>query len=163
MPDAFGNLLGIQDFTLYRQIRLHSYLDPDVVLACPLGGRVYVHHLSKGQAPEQTILVIQPLRNNSFCLTVGKYGPPLIWVSYNAGLKYGGVNIVPRVGNAVVSSPDEIIFTVDMLDGSCWFALNNHDRTRVADVSKSDTTEGNPIIGFEWNGGDNQRWRAQIV
>ncbi len=61
MPDANGNLLGIQDFIANRRIRLASYLDPDVVMACPTTATdsVYVHHLSTSPDPDRTIFSIQ--------------------------------------------------------------------------------------------------------
>ena len=56
----------------------------------------------------------------------------------------------------------ERMFTVDFVDG-CWFALNTCDRVLVMDIMQSRTDEGTPIIGFGWNGGNNQRWRAEML
>jgi hypothetical protein len=58
---------------------------------------------------------------------------------------------------------DNVEFTVDMLDGGHWFALNNHDKSYVVDVAESNTSRNARLLAFKWNGGDNQRWRAEIV
>lgn len=54
--------------------------------------------------------------------------------------------------------PDNLEFAMvcDDCDNG-YTAINNHDRTRVFDDagSKSDGL----ILPFQWNGGDNQRWR----
>ena len=55
------------------------------------------------------------------------------------------------------------LFTIDDLNPSPWFALNNWDHSRVADIRRSDMHDGNDVIGFPWNGGDNQKWRYEVV
>jgi len=72
----------------------------------------------------------------------------------------GLTNEQARTGH--YSGDDILNFTGDWVDG-CWFAFNNHDRTRVADVRDSYAAEGTPILGYRWNGGGNQLWRAHIV
>lgn len=167
MPDASGNLLGIDDFTNGRQVRFYSYLDPDVVMALtPENPHTCVHHLSSGAVPRQTVFTIHkaPGRpQDRFELSVAfepGWDVQLAWLAWDDGSDSGtwltNATGVPNQG------PDMNVFTIDVVDG-CWFALNNSDHTRVADVSGSGTFEGNEIIGFPWNGGPNQRWRAEIV
>lgn len=55
------------------------------------------------------------------------------------------------------------IFTIDDLDPSPWFALNNFEKSRVVDVRRSEMYDGNHILSFPWNGGDNQKWRAEVI
>lgn len=55
------------------------------------------------------------------------------------------------------------LFTIDDLDPSPWFALNNFDKSLVADVRREEMYDGNYVIGFPWNGGGNQRWRFETV
>lgn len=165
MPDASGNLLGIDEFTTGRQVRFYSYLDPDVVLSMPVDSdQACVHRMSSGPAPTHTIFTIERYPTlPQFTLTF-TYEPGwtqnLAWVSWDDGSD-SGVWLRNRSG-APDRGPDMEIFTIDMVD-SVWFALNNSDHSLVADVSGSDTGEGNQIIGYEWNGGHNQMWRAQLA
>lgn len=55
------------------------------------------------------------------------------------------------------------LFTIDDLDPSPWFALNNADKSRVADISQSFMVNNRYVISFPWNGGDNQKWRVEVV
>lgn len=56
---------------------------------------------------------------------------------------------------------DHLIFTGDLLDPAPWFALNNNEHDKVVDVDHGRTDENTPVIGFPWNGGDNQKWRME--
>lgn len=60
----------------------------------------------------------------------------------------------------------------DMRAGACqidatgpgWVAINNLDHDRVLDVKGADVGSDNiSIIGYPWNGGNNQRWRMVPV
>lgn len=53
------------------------------------------------------------------------------------------------------------LFTIDDLDPSPWFALNNFNKSQVADISEGMMAPGRYVITFPWNGGDNQKWRFQ--
>lgn len=55
------------------------------------------------------------------------------------------------------------LFTIDDLNPSPWFALNNHDKSKVVDVREELMYDGNYIICFPWNGGGNQKWRFEQV
>lgn len=156
MPDADGNLTSMQDFIPYREVRLHSALDNGrLVLAMPRLGHAYVHRLEKGEAPEETIFQIRG-GEYGFVLAIRHWdGPhskvviPLTWCGGFLEARLG----VPHI--------DEC-FQVDMVD-RCWFALNNQARTRVADVAHGNTAHGSAVVSWPWNGGENQKWRAQIV
>lgn len=50
-----------------------------------------------------------------------------------------------------------VLICDELQDG--YVAINNHDRTRVFDLSQSKTSAGSAIIAFPWNGGGNQWWR----
>jgi len=186
MPDAAGNLYK-EDFLDQTVVRFVSYLDPDVVLACAFTGNAYVHRLSNGpHAPDQddSLFRIGTLQNPNgrpaapdgfFYLhpMCQDYIPRAEYYDEDPTMMVLACSIVSdddSVDGSLLSAVDwqahfyhpEELFTVDMVDG-CWFALNNHDRSAVADVNGSGTAEGNTISGWSWNGGDNQRWRAEPV
>ena len=156
MPDANGNLTGIGDFIDGRRVRFQSYLDSANLVLSVRDRGCCVHNLTN-PSPSETIFTIAGAENGYFTLRTARevylfwgYGPPgrparLTW--YLAGM---------------ASEWSRFRFTVDMLDG-CWFALNRVDREVVADVEYSRTAEGTPVIAYEWNGGHNQYWRAQLI
>lgn len=153
MPDQFGNLNSLADFTTGRRIRFISYLGPDLALACK-STVAYIHHLSVNG--DFTVFTITKTSEGFGLNNHADLG----WWSNDDGRGHSGVYV--GYPNHMVTQPYDYGFTVDFVNG-VWFALNNHDHTRVVDVKESDTTEGNQVIGFEWNGGDNQIWRAQLV
>jgi hypothetical protein len=165
MPDAYGNLLGIEDFTDGLRIRLVSYLNPDVVA----GFR------ASSDAPWPWAAVNVRSDNEGWSLFTVRRLIPKGWQVPNAFaletstiLGDGNPGLLTWFDDKMVllSAQDwrgSLVCTVDMLDGGCWFALNNQDRSRVLDVSHGRTDKYTPLIPFKWNGGDNQRWRAEIV
>jgi hypothetical protein len=168
--DAYGNFTSLQDFTTGSVIQLTSYLDPDIVLDTHAvfdqwgdmtSTNVGVHRLSNGPTTTSHLIVDsaweQDPSSDQFCLLFNQYGVVLSWaINGPRGFPLELVMVGSNVG------PDYSKFTVDFVDGP-WFALNTPDRTLVADISESGTAEGSPIIGFPWNGGANQIWRAQRV
>jgi hypothetical protein len=56
------------------------------------------------------------------------------------------------------------IFTIDAVkNDDTWFALNNFNKQWVVDVKGATTADKTPCISWQWNGGDNQVWRAETV
>jgi hypothetical protein len=53
-------------------------------------------------------------------------------------------------------------FTTDYLDDT-WFALNNRDHSQVADIDGDNIGDGVRILSYPWHGGDNQKWRVEVV
>ena len=159
MPDAHGNLLGIHEFTDGRKIRLHSGLGGgDLVFWFGMEEWPKLHSLNDGEARPDTVLTIEARpENGAFRLfqrdRMGDHALRLIWRD----------NMIGREYDDRYQPDHKDQFTVDMLDGGCWFALNNLMRSRVFDVEYGEARAGARIIAWEWNGGANQRWRAQIV
>lgn len=59
---------------------------------------------------------------------------------------------------------DYSIFTIDAVKGDGpWFALNNFNKKWVVDIKGGGNADKTPIISWDWNGGDNQIWRAETV
>jgi hypothetical protein len=117
-----------------------------------------LHSLHDGDAREQTILTIDARpQNNAFSLvlreTPGLWHYKLWWLGGRISIEFDFKPVPPR--------SDE--FTVDMLDGGCWFALNSVDRRRVVDVQYGEARAGAELLAYPWNGGDNQKWRAQLM
>ena len=206
MPDAYGNLTSIEDFTTDRPFRFISYLDPDIVLACATDRGPYVHRLSTAttwfNSLDQSVFCTgsytrllgaataepghffllpaaidqDPAHPEHVALArayVQEYPMQLTWWEFETEaevpvpyvpvavpvehIKRGGLSM------ALDAKPlRERMFTVDFVDG-CWFALNTYDRRMVVDIAGGATAEGSPIILFPWNGGDNQRWRAELL
>jgi hypothetical protein len=162
MPDSNGNLLGIEDFTPGLRIRLVSYLDPDVVMACggPTGDRACVHRLSNGSGGDAGVFQVGVPEPGFFQLLVSNFDPFTEYLQWQQNT----LDDATLIGLYDWDPANPLSwFAVDMLDGGVWFALNNSTREAVADVNGSQTFEGAPVTGWDWNGGDNQRWRAQIV
>lgn len=159
MPDAYGNLLGQDEFANRVRVRFHSYLDSEnLVLALGDGG-AFLYNLANGPRPDIT----------SFCCTQTDGGFHMC-LTDTYGISVGGMLWWPLPSPAMLAletplsgyRPEQFIFTIDMVQ-SPWFALNNHDHSFVADVDKSATSQGTSILAWGWNGGANQIWRAQVV
>lgn len=160
--DAFGNLTEEWEFSGDRRLRLISYLDPDVSIGVfPPDGRLCVHRIS-GASPEISIFTARPWQSR------GVMGAGFCLVSYRSKTALDGWRTLPQSDQAWVyewtpslinpdSTPDELI--VKFVDG-CWFQLKNPRQRLVVDCGSSDISEGNPILFWEENGGDNQKWRA---
>lgn len=163
--DAYGNLTDISEFSGNRLVRLISYMDEDIAI----GGfsdsqgnySLGVHRLSAGN-PEQSVFVADSgqlgVLNNFALQWSPAPGVFMMWGGDDATLLQ--LETFSDAGGWRPNSPS--VLTVDFRDG-CWFALNNLLKNRVVDCSGSGTGEGNPIIGFPWNGGSNQIWRAATV
>ncbi|WP_341702873.1 hypothetical protein [Ferrovibrio sp.] len=65
--------------------------------------------------------------------------------------------LLPTVGAQASTALEYVVTTDDVGDGFC--AINNHDHSYVLDVYRSGTNQGNSVVTFHWNKGDNQRWR----
>lgn len=183
--DAYGNLTDVSEFSDGRRIRLISRLDPDValglhafwpprptgggsgfidalarVVAPPLNASVSVHRLSIGD--NATAVLRADAIDGGFSLSwADQPGCFLYWTDGQFGLfddRSGG----GLIGAIAGPQSYDKTFTIDWVDG-CWFALNNHDHSRVADVRGGSSDERTQIVSFGWNGGDNQIWRAQAV
>ena len=173
--DAYGNLTSVSEFSNGRRIRLISYMDPDIAFGLhasrPHGGGspfigeievlsleylIGVQRLSSG-GPDSSVLRAEASGGDTF--TLAWDADPGCLLSWGDGSFQLSNDKSPLED---MSQGPESRFTVDFVDG-CWFALNNPDRNRVVDVSRFGTAERTPIIPFAWNGGDNQKWRAETV
>jgi|APAra7269097235_1048549.scaffolds.fasta_scaffold01420_12 hypothetical protein len=172
--DAYGNLTDLSEFANGRRLRLISYMDPDIAFglhaARPSGGSGFmgevetlaleyfigVRRMSLGD-DGATVLVAEAAPGGTFTLGWGADpGCLLIWGD-------GGFSLSnDRVPMDDMSGDPSTRFTIDFVDG-CWFALNNPDHDRVADIAGEHTDERTPIIPWSWNGGSNQIWRAEAV
>lgn len=165
--DAYGNLTDISEFNNSRAIRLVSYMNEDLAIGGFGGGlggwyKLGIHHLSAGN-DNQTIFLANGAGRGFFSLAwVGGPGNYVSW----EGQADSTLLMEPLWRNndphPVGQDGDRIplpMFTVDFVDGP-WFALNDLRKDHVFDCSRSGQDEGNPIIPFRWNGGDNQKWRA---
>ncbi|HEY6816803.1 MAG TPA: hypothetical protein VI168_14795 [Croceibacterium sp.] len=157
MPDAYGNLLSQSEFADDVCVRLHSYLDSEnLVLALALDG-AFIHNLANGPLIDNTVFTCGQV-DGGFVLSLQQAefgGPRMNWYPWD---KPQFLLIENDFGGYYQS---QFVFTVDMVQGP-WFALNNYDHSRVADVKESATAEGSAVIAWGWNGGANQIWRAQI-
>ena len=173
--DPYGNLTSLSEFSNGRRLRLISYMDPDIAFGLhasrPQGGGatfpgeiadlsiaffIGVQRLSSG-GPDSSVLRAEASAGDTF--TLGWDADP------GCLLCWGGDAFELSNDKSVLDDASQspaARFTVDFVDG-CWFALNNPDRDRVVDVSRFGTAERTPIIPFGWNGGDNQKWRAEAV
>jgi len=170
--DLYGNLTELSEFDGNRQIRLVSYLDPGVAI---------------GVTGQEQVITICDIANDDVTRTMwraqgGGAGFTLESVQYPGGfldqnLFVGGNNAPPMALRyaAYHNDPDQfwapmLSYSVTFVD-SCWFTLSflvvddymAAEAGYVFDCSESDTTEGNPILLFPPNGGDNQKWRATII
>lgn len=183
--DASGNLTDVSEFSNGRRIRLVSRLDQDVVLGLhaswpprptgdgntflervmrsvspPLNSSVSVHRLSLG-SNETTVLRADAVDGGFKLSWADQPGCYLFWTDGQFGL-FDDRSNTGVVASVLGAQSQDNVFTVDFVDG-CWFALNNRDHGRVADVRGGSSDERTPIISFGWNGGDNQIWRAQAI
>lgn len=182
--DQYGNLTDVSEFANGRRIRLISRLDQEVALglhsfwpapatggsgvigalirsvAPPLNSSVSVHRLSLGS--NDTAVLRADAVDGGFTLSwADQPGCFLYWTDGQFGLFDDRPQ--PSLLSSVMGDQSyDKTFTIDWVDG-CWFALNNHDHSRVADVRGASSDERTPIVSFGWNGGDNQIWRAQAV
>jgi hypothetical protein len=164
MPDANGNLLGIEEFHDGLRIRLVSAIDANMVAG--------FHQTRDSPAPWAAVNLRSDNEAWSF-FTIRRRLPrgrdvPNAFALETPYILNGNPGLLAWVdgGMSMVTADDwrgSIVFTVDMLDGGCWFALNNQDRSRVLDVDHGRTDRYTHLLAFKWNGGDNQRWRAEIV
>jgi hypothetical protein len=158
MPDAYGNLLSQDEFANGVCVRFHSYLDSEnLVLGLVLNG-AFIHNLANGPLPDYTIFTCDQT-DGGFVLSLQQAefgGPRMNWYPSDSP------EFLLVENNMQGYYESQFVFTVDMVEGP-WFALNNDDHSRVADVKQSNTAEGSDVIAFAWNGGANQIWRAQIV
>jgi hypothetical protein len=156
--DAAGNITDASEFG-NRRFRLISYLDPDAAVGVIGGEDVYtcrVHRLSSGN-PILTIF-----------RGVFTVNPP--WF---VGLRFAWdrvpsytIDAAPD-GSATVlkTSPISSMWVTPLFVNGPWFLLADRliipgEGYRVLDCSESDTSESNPILWWERNDGDNQKWRA---
>ncbi|HEY1753149.1 MAG TPA: hypothetical protein VGG29_17970 [Caulobacteraceae bacterium] len=166
--DANGNLTDLSEFDGSRRIRLVSYMDENLAVGGFGGGlggwyKLGIHHLSAGN-PDQTLFLANGAGPGAFSLAW--VAAPGNYVSWEGQGSDGALLLEPLAANndphPVGQDGDRIPlpqFTVDFVDGP-WFALNDTRKDNVFDCSGSGQDEGNPIIPYHWNGGDNQRWRA---
>ncbi|RZJ47129.1 MAG: hypothetical protein EON87_01990 [Brevundimonas sp.] len=181
--DASGNLTDVSEFSNGRRIRLISRLSSDVALGlhafwpAPTGGSGFIGELSRLVAPalnssvsahrlslggnETTVLRADAIDGGFTLSWADQPGCFLYWTDGQFGLfdDRAGTGLVASI---VGAQTYDKTFTIDWVDG-CWFALNNHDHSRVADVRGGSSDERTQIVSFGWNGGDNQIWRAQAV
>ena len=168
-----SNLLKDSDFLNGTMVRFVSYIDPDIVLGLTaprvqtynnyLTNRgVGVRHRSKLGNSNEGVWMIASDQGTG--LPASECIPGFQIVS-NAQSNLYLTNIENNLYTALsdVQPPDVNcgFWFVDWVKDGTWFALNNKDHSRVFDISRSDTTEGNDVILFPWNGGDNQVWRAE--
>jgi hypothetical protein len=160
------------DFQMYvltpgASVRFFSYLGADFVLGAAQDSRDHYYktalkHLSNGNNNHTTTFIIEAAEQDCFrlkwaqnpktYLTWNSHTQKLILSDY-IGYRVGGIGT-----NAEVS-----LFRVDAVKDGNWFALNNLQRQSVLDLSGSITAENNPVISWQWNGGDNQIWRTEAV
>lgn len=174
--DASGNLDNWADFTQGMKIRLVSYLNPDVVFGVKyetvpsapgmmVGVKAEVQRLSVDSHALSELTVFMVYGD---WLQLVWYPPdgsgdayPLYWTDERGRqIDMNDPFFAPQDEDDNERTHDMQACAIDFVDG-CWFALNNWDRSMVADVYESGTTSGNQIVSWPWNGGANQIWRAQ--
>lgn len=163
--DAYGNLTSQDEFSGGRRIRIISYLGEDLAIGSDgrevnlfdgipgVTGGVALHHLSSGD-PDRTTFVAET-EGPGFAL--GRAVDPrvrLSWGEYRQSLVVASSASIDILMGSV--------FTVQFVDG-VWFNLRTVDGSMVVDCAGSGTDEGQPLLGWDANGGDNQKWRAQAV
>ena len=170
MPDDYGNLLGIGDFTTGLEVRFHSYLDSEhLVLACAENSSCRLHDLRAGPAWLDSLFRIEARAGGLFGIWLpGNWDQLQVLARTEAG--HGTISRqqirIDSHHTRLFPTPDAPAsrnFAVDMLDGGCWFALNNATREGVFDVAYGRAEAGADVQLYPWNGGNNQRWRAQIT
>jgi|GEM_PF-1146385 len=164
--DAYGNLTTQAEFSGGRHIRLISYLGQDCaigatgtiepgVMGIPMlvSPQVGLHHLSAGD-PQRTVFIANACPGG---FTLSRAADP------RQQLAWGGERQSLTLANAEVSGiAVQPVFIVEFVDG-VWFNLRTQDGSLVVDCAGGDTNEGQPLLAWEGNGGDNQKWRAEMV
>jgi len=146
-------------------VRFHAYLDP--VNQWVIG---HANELDNGLGPA----VLRPLSrfNDRTTLWSPYYinetqfqlrwaDSPRLYLAWTASP--GALRLTTEPLYISGSHQPVTLFTIDDLDPSPWFALNNDDKSLVADIREEGMVNGNDVIGFPWNGGGNQRWRFEQV
>jgi hypothetical protein len=164
--DAYGNLTTQAEFADGRHIRFISYLSQDCAIAATgqittafLGipmlesPQVSLHHLSAGDV-ERTVFVANACPGGFALARAADARQQLSWAGHQQSL-----TLVDTMINSLVAQPT---FIVEFVDG-VWFNLRNADGSLVVDCAGSGTDEGQPLLAWEGNGGDNQKWRAEVV
>jgi hypothetical protein len=165
--DPASNLTTVWEFNNNYTLRLVSYIDPDVVLggfppdADSQGYRcARVYRLSSGIDPKYSLLWAWcPQPAYPYWIFIGPnddHDQALSW-STNAN----DMMLLASIRYPPSPTPDFTMRPDFLVDGQCWFALNDSWLNHVADISESGTAQGNPIIKFTWNNGTNQIWRAE--
>jgi hypothetical protein len=154
--DAYGNLTEASEFSSSLEIRIISYLGEEFAIGVTAYNETAITDFTQGDP-----------NNSIFCGIPAGNGPSdqfwLQWMSQPYYYVYSGETDGPLYLNNISNDieglpPTPTTFSVNFVDG-CWFTLViNSDA--VVDCSESDTSEGNPVINFAPNGGDNQKWRA---
>lgn len=171
--DAAGNFTSMADFKTGQVVRFISYLDPNLCIGTDGDQRLPVTTTDPWAQPWAA--VVRHIDDDgsdshkSWQITVDDQGfLRLGWLDDMIGqLTWFSTNTPSDL--ITVQDPKDyrdrvnlLRFTIDWVDG-CWFALNNYDHSRVVDVSGSLTNRGNPVVGYKWNGGDNQKWRCCLA
>lgn len=167
--DAYGNLTSISEFTDGRAFRLMSYLDGDVAIGAVRAEeddtfRIYncsVHRMSAGNNVPVTFQFRNVKVVSSYVFFyISLVADPDYWMSYGDGGFYSGKTLGLRLakGNAQFLWAPALLTVTFVQD--CWFTLQTDSVVLAVDCSESQTNEGNPILWFEPNGGQNQIWRA---
>jgi hypothetical protein len=154
--DADGNLTQEDEFYGAR-FRLISYLDSDVAVGVFGTAGSYtlgVHRLSSGD-PARTIF-----RGVQFEVQF----LPYLSIAWDRDPNY---SFFCGAGNAVATlAPPPAGSRVGLgWQAGPWFVLASStdgtwENSYVLDCSESDTSEGNPILWWGLNNGNNQMWRA---
>ena len=165
--DAYGNLTNIDEFLVNRQIRLVSYLDPDCALGLQFDGEggasAVVSRISTDSPGNSIFIAIDATEEGgagNFVLEwAGQYqGQGSYYLCSDDAHQQLYTNALPVLGPGL-TQPNQ--FLLNFVDG-CWFNLELGSNL-VVDVSESDTSQGNAIVSWESNGGQNQMWRAATM
>jgi len=168
--DANGNITA-QTEMFGRRFRLISYLDPDVAVGvqgtADTGYTCGVVRMSSGLDPANTIFTGFPVPPASGTWTYLS----IVWdrdQTYALGSNGTNAILTKLKKNTFAGSPLQC-YTVT----SPWFVLAlmpdppppvvPQYTNLLLDCSESNTSQGNPILWFTRNGGDNQTWRATTV
>lgn len=166
--DVHGNLTDQSEFEAGRypagrRVRFVSWLGEDFAIGLTGDDGLGIYRVS-ANPPERTIFEVFAVSGGFGIGSVGARDKYVVSRGDRAQLR---INYwVPTVsrGDPFSTDPELQIegFKVDFVE-DCWFALNNRARDHVFDCAASVTDDGNPILLWPWNGGDNQRWRAATV
>lgn len=136
-------------------VRFHAYSDQNYVIG-------HEDEIQNGYGAA----VLRPLSrfNDNTTLWRTKYVPngfSLRWLG-NEGPAQLRLGFCDEGDSLRLSAEFYAAFTTDYLDDT-WFALNNWDHSLVADIDRENIADGVRIISYPWHGGDNQKWRAEVV